>query len=384
MRNMDQRPQYKIWWLLKEIKAKLLEDPNKTRVNLLINIMANEPSVPYFKDIEEIIFDLRANNLIRASKYSPEGYIGVDGYVIEPLQPKFDELYSKYEQVFSMDKISSDTNKFDFSNEIKEKISHILNTVILKLELDNNLNDNKDQLIKIDIPHQDFLTHTISKSDVLKTLQILGKELDFVPYFHRGPNIEIDFNPHYSAERIIALLRAAKNSIRSPNISEHVEKKVLEKKNLPANTRWQDIAIRFLNNHEAIIKIKDESRHTRFDEMGFKDKRTGLPDKQWDLMVQLSKHKGEVSWENNRRLSKKDIDAIKKRKQLLANTLRAYFGIDEDPFYSYKEEKAYKIKINLVPEVDSYDQDTKENNKDDLGLGDYLREQAPEVYDEYE
>lgn len=37
-----------------------------------------------------------------------------------------------------------------------------------------------------------------------------------------------------------------------------------------------------------------------------------------------------------------------KTKQLLAQTLKAFFHIDEDPFWPYEEVKSYKIKIKLI------------------------------------
>jgi hypothetical protein len=41
-------------------------------------------------------------------------------------------------------------------------------------------------------------------------------------------------------------------------------------------------------------------------------------------------------------------DKLKKTKQLLAQTLKAFFNIDEDPFWPYEEVKSYKIKIKLI------------------------------------
>ena len=45
-------------------------------------------------------------------------------------------------------------------------------------------------------------------------------------------------------------------------------------------------------------------------------------------------------------------DNIRKKKQLLSETLKAFFRIDEDPFYPYKEEKAYRAKFTLKAEGD--------------------------------
>ena len=114
---------------------------------------------------------------------------------------------------------------------------------------------------------------------------------------------------------------------------------------LPPNTKWEDITIEFLDGHNANIKAKDLNANVYYKEMGFEDKKKRLPNKQWELLELLSLHKGELTWNNP--------DAkvlIKKKKQLLAQTLKAYFQINEDPFLPYRQEKAYKIRINLIPE----------------------------------
>jgi hypothetical protein len=59
----------------------------------------------------------------------------------------------------------------------------------------------------------------------------------------------------------------------------------------------------------------------------------------------LAGNHGELSW--------KDPAANlrhKKRKQLLADALKHFFHIDEDPFYPYRENKAYRLRFKIVPE----------------------------------
>jgi hypothetical protein len=86
-------------------------------------------------------------------------------------------------------------------------------------------------------------------------------------------------------------------------------------------------------------------------EMGFQDEKKKLPNNQWKFLEILSQKNSEISWNNNHNLSLKTIYSIKKRKQLLADALKTYFQIDHSkPFYDYKREKSYKIKIKLIPE----------------------------------
>lgn len=171
-------------------------------------------------------------------------------------------------------------------------------------------------------------------------------------------------------------------------IEKHKDKRIILQK-LPADTKWENITIQFLDGQEVIIKAKNKTWHTNYEEMGFQDERRKLPNRQWDFLTRLAVKGGKISWENNRDLSLKEINAIKKRKQLLAEALKKYFyQIEEEPFYSYKEENEYKIKINLIPEAGSEmspnERRVPEEEKDELGLKEEYEKQTPTVYSEYE
>lgn len=112
---------------------------------------------------------------------------------------------------------------------------------------------------------------------------------------------------------------------------------------LPPNTKWEDITIKFLDGHNADIKVKDLKIKADYKQMGFEDSKKRLPNKQWELLQLIAYSKGELSWEKPG-----TSDLVKKKKQLLSKALKNYFQIDEDPFLSYKQEKAYKVRINLI------------------------------------
>jgi hypothetical protein len=147
--------------------------------------------------------------------------------------------------------------------------------------------------------------------------------------------------------------------------------------NLPSDTKWEDITIKFVDGHNINIKCKDKISHSDYKEMGFEDSKSRRPNKQWALLQQLAENHGEISWERsatgkNPSINKttqyfgyefddesnapqnkgfliiKAPDKLKKTKQLLAQALKAYFKIDEDPFFPYDKVKAYKIKIRLI------------------------------------
>ena len=144
---------------------------------------------------------------------------------------------------------------------------------------------------------------------------------------------------------------------------------------LPANAKWEDITIKFVDGHNVDIKCKNKTSRSDYKEMGFEDSKSRRPNKQWELLQRLAENNGEISWEKFAtgkssclRKTEQDFgyefdedkpqnkgfsiikapDKLKKTKQLLARTLKAFFKIDEDPFFPYDEVKAYKIKIKLT------------------------------------
>ncbi len=137
---------------------------------------------------------------------------------------------------------------------------------------------------------------------------------------------------------------------------------------LPKNAAWNTITIKFKDGHNVQIVVDEYIYSANYTEMGFEDSRQLKPNLQWKLLKALSENNGGVSWDEPHANTQ-----IKKQKQLLASKLKQYFGIDEDPFYPYKREKGYIIKINLIPEKGSInDRRTPEN--DDLGIDQFYKE----------
>jgi hypothetical protein len=126
--------------------------------------------------------------------------------------------------------------------------------------------------------------------------------------------------------------------------------KVIQLRKFPAGLRWEEITMQFLNGQEVIITAKNETHQTTYEAMGFQDNKKMMPDKQWQLLQLLTLKNGELSWKNNNTLELKDINKIKKQKQVLSDCLKAYFQIKDDPFHDYKTDKSYRIKLNLLPE----------------------------------
>ena len=258
--------------------------------------------------------------------------------------------------------------------------------------------DNKRELM---IPLNNFGDRQV---DVLKTLLALEKEnllritelISNPPYDEKGNFID-NWSAKDNPVARIYTLKAQENKqepmvlkiIEMPElkIKGFEEKVVLQKpknkriqlRKLPENTKWNNITVRFLNGHEVIIKAQNLTYQTNYEEMGFQDEKKKLPNKQWQFLKLLALKNGEISWENNQDLPLQQINSIKKQKQLLVEALKAYFQINESPFYDYKKENAYKIRINLIPEAGVQNQ-----QQDNLGIQEEYKKQTPSVYDEHE
>jgi len=125
---------------------------------------------------------------------------------------------------------------------------------------------------------------------------------------------------------------------------------------LPPGTKWENITIKFKDGHDVEIYLNEKLiKKTDYKQMGFENKKSRLPNMQWETLQLLASINGELSYDGG-----KTIDKGKKRKQTLVDTLKTYFGINEDPFYSYRKEKAYKIKLNLIPEGHIFTKNKKE------------------------
>jgi len=109
--------------------------------------------------------------------------------------------------------------------------------------------------------------------------------------------------------------------------------------------RWEEIQIKFIDGHTVRITANGTTETVDYKQIGFEDSRAHKPNTQWALLGILAENHGEINWDDSAAKSN-----IKKQKQLLSEGLQSYFRIDDDPFYPYKENKGYRVKLNLVPD----------------------------------
>ncbi|HCJ67502.1 MAG TPA: hypothetical protein DHV62_09360 [Elusimicrobia bacterium] len=141
---------------------------------------------------------------------------------------------------------------------------------------------------------------------------------------------------------------------KEKKISEESEPSAISKENVsrkkirtlvkfptPSGATWDMVSIQFVSDDSVKISVKSIHKRYTFAEIGFKDHRKGdLPDSQWELLKYLAKKNGELSWQKD---SAKPN--VQKRIQELRKRLKFLMGIDDDPFFPYRQYKAYKTKF---------------------------------------
>jgi len=153
---------------------------------------------------------------------------------------------------------------------------------------------------------------------------------------------------------------------------------------LPAGTKWEEITIKFEDDENVYIQVKQFKHTASYKELGLVGRgKNPNPSELWAFLKVLAQVNGELAIKDAQAR-----DKYKKQKELLAKALQNYFSLDYDPFYPYrssseKQGNSYKIKITLIP-LQNSDKKTvaTEEDDDDLGVKEYLKDQAPQVNEE--
>jgi len=125
---------------------------------------------------------------------------------------------------------------------------------------------------------------------------------------------------------------------------------------LPSDTKWEHITIQFLDYDKIKIQAPNKfNKVVNFRKMGFENQKNRKPNKQWELLYNLSRYRGDLSWTiatYRKKVDSHPLSTPKIRKQIqrLSNTLKEYFNIIDAPFYNYIKIGAYKTKFFLLPD----------------------------------
>lgn len=113
----------------------------------------------------------------------------------------------------------------------------------------------------------------------------------------------------------------------------------------PPGAQWSDVRIRFTDAHSVQIKIKDITHSYTYEGMGMNDKRTPRPTNRWTLLHSFATGGGKLTWDHTDASPRN-----KKRRERLADDLRAFFGIDVDPFEYDEDLKGWRAKFIVEPD----------------------------------
>jgi hypothetical protein len=156
--------------------------------------------------------------------------------------------------------------------------------------------------------------------------------------------------------KLIEISKKLNMDIKLPQGLDTPLLKKISRLELPPGTKWEYIHIQFLDYDKVRIQApNDFNKVVNFREMGFENKKTSKPNKQWDFLYQLAKYRGDLTWtiaSYRKRVDTHPLSTPKARKQIqrISDTLKLYFNINEAAFYNYKRQKAYKTKFFLLPE----------------------------------
>ena len=115
----------------------------------------------------------------------------------------------------------------------------------------------------------------------------------------------------------------------------------------PANTPWGRVRIRFVDGYTVLVEAAGTKGRFSYTEMGMANRRESKPSMQWEFLEKIADNHGHIDFHIG------DPDKNKSWKFELSSNLRAFFRIDDDPFWPYDPAKHYwEAKFRLIPVSD--------------------------------
>lgn len=211
-------------------------------------------------------------------------------------------------------------------------------------------------------PYAAMLAHVQETNRRMTSL--LVPFLESMTHFHRTMGQVAGYQ-----SRADATITATKTSVAIPSEQQwfiapihRQDFEVVESKKavveLPPDTRWEDIELRFKDAHTLSVLLK--GKHVcdcDFADLGLARTNTSepTPNKQWKFLQQLSvivEQKNIVlpTTENLFRSLRTTRAALHKNKQALSERLISSFGITDSPFHPYDQHHGYRLRCMLRPE----------------------------------
>lgn len=114
----------------------------------------------------------------------------------------------------------------------------------------------------------------------------------------------------------------------------------------PNGVKWTDVSIKIIDGETVAIKLGDHARRYVYSEMGMIDGRTKKPTKQWELLQLFARHHGVLTWQSSGADRKNQ-----KRREVLSENLKAFFGIEGEPIELTDDKKGWRTTFSIDPDT---------------------------------
>jgi hypothetical protein len=105
------------------------------------------------------------------------------------------------------------------------------------------------------------------------------------------------------------------------------------------------VQIKFVDGHTVDVTVPGKRAVLSHDHMGFVDRRSGRPNKQWDLLRALASCHGDVRWTDLRVRGR-----YEKRVQELSQALRTFFRLGDAPLKLDSKNHRWQARFSVLPE----------------------------------
>lgn len=126
-----------------------------------------------------------------------------------------------------------------------------------------------------------------------------------------------------------------------------------EKFKTPEGCTWEDITIEFMNDDQVKVSAHGVSGVYHYRALGFgSDNKTTQKDiyKSWAVLMLMSKSQQPgILYYRELGYDEKELKAFQKQKQELSKTLKAFFGISDEPIPPHKTDWTYRCRFQLKP-----------------------------------
>lgn len=113
----------------------------------------------------------------------------------------------------------------------------------------------------------------------------------------------------------------------------------------PPGARWSDVRVRFLDGETVAVKVAAVTRTLTYTQMGMADGRNAKATKQWHLLRDFAQGGGTLTWQSPSADRKNQ-----KRRENLANDLKAFFRIDGEPILPTDDGKGWRTTFTIEPD----------------------------------